>query len=454
MATCMISELPADVVFSIFLFCDIASVIFVGQTCRYLHDLAFHKSSVPNLEGASTSDLINVVKRLLTGPATWSPTSAGFTPKVSQRITLHPTIHHGPAIMHWENETRLSPSGRFVLFNNSGSLECWDVSADRMIWRYLSGWEESSTVLAFAMDEVGDADTLVIMICERSHSTSRRNHIHIIELDSRNGTQANLLRVPCPSTSYDTPFVFVNFVAPVVRGAVATVGLSPYLDVQLVLDWRAQSAFVIKCSEIHTTTMELIPGHLILQKFDSSDASIYLYLINAQDALRAHGKPLDGDAVFNSVTVNQLPKILTQEVVIPKTKASFRADQRLCVHARPLHQDAYRIWVYSAATALLCSYDLVLTPTPAWHERTRASSRTRIYNQCREIAYSGHAESFEEVLEGGPGVVHQILPPVTPAPLTPGKLDLGSASDSIDISAYSGALTFATDSDVVVLYFR
>ncbi|KAJ7164284.1 hypothetical protein C8R46DRAFT_1099222 [Mycena filopes] len=462
MASSCIPELPADVVFSIFLFCDIASVIFVGQTCRHLHDLAFHKSVwlsllhdlkrrfilsdavSPNLEEASTSDLINAVKRLLTGPDTWTPTSAGFTPEVAQRITLHPTIHLGDGILNWENEARLSPSGRFVLFNNWRSLECWDVGADRMIWAYVSRLEHSR-VLAFAVDEVVDGDALVIMICERTYSASRRNYIQIVELDPRSSTIANLLQVPCPSTSYDNPFA-----GPVIRGGVATVALSPYLNSQLVLDWKSQLAFVIDSSETDAHLMDIIPGHLILQSSDSVDASIYLYLINVQDALRAHGVPLDGDTAFNSVTVDQLPKILTQEVVIPGANPRFKADQRLCVHARPLHRDAYRIWFYSAAAALLCSYDLVLAPTPVWRERTRTPPRTGVYYQ--EIAYSGHAQSFERVPQHG--VVHQILPPIIPVSLTRGELNLGSAADPIDVSPYSGALTFATDSDVVVLYFR
>ncbi|KAJ7155174.1 hypothetical protein C8R46DRAFT_437221 [Mycena filopes] len=311
-----------------------------------------------------------------------------------------------------------------------------------MTWKYVSDLQRSM-VLVFAMEEVVNGDKLVIMICERTYSASRKNYIQIIELDPRNGINANLLQVLCPSTSYDNPFA-----APVVRGAVATVALSPYSDAQLVLDWKAQSAFVIKSSEPHTTTMELIPAYLILQTFDSVDGGIYMYLISAQDALRAHGVPLDGDTAFNSVTVNQLPKILAQEVVIPESKPPFRADQQLCVHARPLHRDAYRIWVYSAAAALLCSYDLALTPTPVWRERTRTTPRTEVYYQ--EIAYSGHAQSFERVAKRG--VVHQILPPIIPVPLTRGELDLRGAADPIDVSAYSGALTFATNSDVVVLY--
>ncbi|KAJ7149630.1 hypothetical protein C8R46DRAFT_1125648 [Mycena filopes] len=457
MATC-ISDLPADVVFSIFLYCDIASVVLVGQTCRYLHDLAFHKSVwlallqdlkrrfilsdavSPNLEESSTSELIKVVKRLLTGPDTWSPTSAGFTPEVAQKITLHPT-----GILNWETEPQLSPSGRFVLLSKLGTLECWDVGADRMTWRYLSG----SEVLVFAVDEVVDDDKLVIMTCESTYSGPRTHCIQIIELDPRTGTDTNLLKVSCPPTPYDAAFM-----GPVIRGSVATVALSTSLHFLLVLDWTVQSAFVVYTSDTRSNVADIIPGHLILQTFDTGDASTYLYLIDLWDALRIHGVPLNLSNAnafpFNSVDLNQLPKILRQEVVTPRAERSFRTGQQLYVHARPLHRDTYRIWVYSAGDALLCSYDLALTPTPVWRERTRAPSRRGVY--YRQISYSGHAQWFERV--AGRGVVHQILPPSIPAPFTRGELDLAGAADVMDVSAYSGALTFAREPNVVVLYFR
>ncbi|KAJ7149626.1 hypothetical protein C8R46DRAFT_1198640 [Mycena filopes] len=452
-----ISELPADVVFSIFLYCDIASVVLVGQTCRYLHDLAFHPSVwlallqdlkrrfilsdavSPNLEEASTSELINVARRLLWGPDTWSPTSAGFTPEVAQRITLHPTEIH-----NWQNEARLSPSGRFVLLCKWGTLECWDVGADRMTWRYLSG----SEFLVFAVDEVVDDDKLVIMTCESTYSGPRTHCIQIIELYPRSGADSNLLKVSCPTPPHSA------FMRPVICGGVATVALSWRQNLLLVLDWKAQSAFVVCTPDTQSNVADIIPGHLILQTLNTGDGSTYLYLIDLRDALRTYGVPLNllnVDAFpFNSVELNQLPKILTQEVVTPRAERSSSAEQRLYAHARPLHRDAYRIWVHSAEDALLRSYDLALTPTPVWRERTRAPSRTKLY--YRHIAYSGHTQWFERVF-GDP--VHQILPPSIPAPpLTRGELNLAGAADFTHVSAYSGALTFATESNVVVLYFR
>ncbi|KAJ7259989.1 hypothetical protein B0H12DRAFT_1231925 [Mycena haematopus] len=108
----LLSDLAPDVVFSIFACSDISSVVSAGQTCRYLHNLAFDKSvwlglfdrlrrrflvdrnCTPDLESLSTDEIIEVVRRLITGPQTWSPRELDCDPiaEVSTQITLHPTI--------------------------------------------------------------------------------------------------------------------------------------------------------------------------------------------------------------------------------------------------------------------------------------------------------------------------------------------------------------------------
>ncbi|KAJ7728332.1 hypothetical protein B0H16DRAFT_1734704 [Mycena metata] len=467
-----LSEAPPDVVFSIFIYCDIASVVSVGQTCRYLHDLSLHQSvwlalvkdlrqrfilppMIPDLEGARTMDLITLVKRTLTGPETWNPTSSGFAPQVSQRITLHPTIHLGAGILSWENEAKLSPSGHYVLFNNWQTLECWDVVADTLIWKHVSNLDRAG-VLLFAMDEPVDGDTLIIVICERTRSLERKKqvffYIEIIELDLRSGAHTSLLQLRCPDTSYDNPFA-----DPAILGNVAVVALSAYADVFLVLDWKSQSAFAVEASGTHCgILMEIVPAHLILKTRDVRDrtGSGDLYLIDIEATLRSHGAPVDlhAGAPFHPVTLDDLPKILTQSIM-PSVEGSPRTSHQLSVCRSPLHTDIYRIWVFHSHTdAVLCSYDLSLRPAtaPSWIERTRAPARHVFYHH--RIAYSGHTEFFERI-EGRPGVVSQIAPPV----LTPtrGELDLpGDCADPIDVSAYFGALTFATNSEVIILYFK
>ncbi|KAF7349488.1 hypothetical protein MSAN_01739100 [Mycena sanguinolenta] len=177
----LLSDLPADIIFSIFACCDIASVVSVSQTCRCLYALAFEKSvwlallddlrrrcildrnCTPNLETLSTAEMIEVVKRLMTGPQTWTPGEFDSVAEISRKITLHPAITLAGA---GDNTAKLLGSGRYILFTNSFRLQCWSVAEDRLIWTYTSIGDldpEDIEVQAFAAEET-DAN-LTIMVC-------------------------------------------------------------------------------------------------------------------------------------------------------------------------------------------------------------------------------------------------------------------------------------------------
>jgi hypothetical protein len=56
--------------------------------------------------------MIQVVQRLTSGPATWTPPDLdidAFT-EIPKDITLHPFIQSGPMIPTWENMAKLLPS--------------------------------------------------------------------------------------------------------------------------------------------------------------------------------------------------------------------------------------------------------------------------------------------------------------------------------------------------------
>ncbi|KAJ7669824.1 hypothetical protein DFH06DRAFT_156997 [Mycena polygramma] len=181
----LFSDLPADVVFSIFARCDIYTVVSVGQTCQYLHGLAFDKSvwlglvdnlrrrsildrhCTSSIESLSTDQLIQIVKRLVNGPETWSPQSSGSMAEVQAKITLHPSIQTGLDRAYGGNVTKLLPSGRYVLFNTSLTLGCWNVAEDRLVWKHTSAID-SARVQEFAAGRE-EGDSLVIMICLRTY---------------------------------------------------------------------------------------------------------------------------------------------------------------------------------------------------------------------------------------------------------------------------------------------
>lgn len=68
-----------------------------------------------SLQDLSASELIDLAKRTVQGPETWSHHSS--------QVNLHPNIPVGDDILHWENEAKLLPGGKWILFNNWHTLE-------------------------------------------------------------------------------------------------------------------------------------------------------------------------------------------------------------------------------------------------------------------------------------------------------------------------------------------
>ena len=128
------------------------------------------RTLIPDLEILSTSDIINLIKRLINGPKTWTSLQNSLGDAVAavyKEITLHPTIQTGPGIVHQVNDVKLLPSGRYVLFNNLRTLECWRVDDGTLIWTHPPA-QEHAGVLEFAAEELVGQGSVVIMICNRT----------------------------------------------------------------------------------------------------------------------------------------------------------------------------------------------------------------------------------------------------------------------------------------------
>ncbi|KAJ7229530.1 hypothetical protein B0H12DRAFT_225125 [Mycena haematopus] len=224
-AALLLSDLAPDVIFSIFAYCDIASVVSAGQTCRYLHDLAFDKSV--------WLGLFDSLRRSYRGRAA-----------VNKKITLHPTIRTGPGILDWENEAKLLPSGRYVLFNNCERLECWNVADDRLVWRHTSPIEHAA-VKNFAAEETDIESTIImIMVCIRTypHNQDRLNYVEIVSVDLQTGTHNCLLTARAPDSGHDNLFS-----DPVICGAFAAVSTNARSrNEYMIVNWRTQSFFVVQ----------------------------------------------------------------------------------------------------------------------------------------------------------------------------------------------------------------
>ncbi|KAJ6476841.1 hypothetical protein C8R45DRAFT_365684 [Mycena sanguinolenta] len=266
-------ELSADIIFCIFAHCDIASVVSVAQTCRYLHSLAFEKTvwivlladlrrrcildrnCTPDLETLSTAEMIGVARRLLTGPQTWSPgkLDGNSMAESSRKITLHPYTIAGNR--DW-NIAKLLRSGRYVLFTHSFRLGCWSVADDKLVWMYTTTIEDEK-VYGFAAEETEANATIMVCVCANLGSDTQRNYVEMVNLDLETGTHTSLLIARAPDSDEGGLFS-----GPVICGAlaVASMPIDAGRKCAIVLNWKEQSYFVLHGRSVGTFSS----GSLIL----------------------------------------------------------------------------------------------------------------------------------------------------------------------------------------------
>lgn len=136
------------------------------------HRSILDAASTANLQNLMTDELVGLVKRLETGPDTWTSRGPDLIPEISKEMIIHSEIQAD--ISHLGNEAKVLASGRHVLFTNAGELECWDVEEDRLVWKHLPAFKKAQ-VYKFAAEEAEGGDALTILICERTIRSGGRD---------------------------------------------------------------------------------------------------------------------------------------------------------------------------------------------------------------------------------------------------------------------------------------
>ncbi|KAF8208784.1 hypothetical protein K438DRAFT_287286 [Mycena galopus ATCC 62051] len=218
-------DLPEDIIRSIFSFCDIYRVLSMSRTNKYLRPLSLDRLvwvdlvaslwrkgfvdqlSLSDIQASSQEALVDLVKSLLTGPASWTgpviPKSRWF------RLARSPTCPivqvgakyavHPPGVLPSNlKQPKLLNGGEYVLFNNV-TLECWNVRRDELVWAYDRGGPEFQ-VAEFAAEVVDEGDSVNLIVCERSwtHSGNDQSLVQILKLDLTTGSSTPLLQKQNP----------------------------------------------------------------------------------------------------------------------------------------------------------------------------------------------------------------------------------------------------------------
>ncbi|KAF7353447.1 hypothetical protein MSAN_01533900 [Mycena sanguinolenta] len=442
----LLSNMAPDVIFSIFAYCDISSVISASQTCRYLHNLAFDKSvwlglldslrhrsildRTINLETLSVVEMIGIARGMITGPRTWTPREHDRNPivAISKTITLHRARDvETPAV----DSVKLLPSGCYVLFSTQETLECWNVAHDRLVWMHTSAVEHT-TVVDFGAEET-DTDSANIIICLHADLSNGPMHfIEMVHVDLRTGTYDYLLAARTPDSE--------PFYQPVICKALAAVRVNLGY---IVINWKTRSYLIVHSPDSLPQTT-LIPQHIIvLAPSVSGEHQIHLI---SNDTIGTYFSPtigLEDPAEFRMVSVEELPKLHTFHASSPEQ--SFEDMQ---IHASPIRDADYRVWIWGwnhrANEHGLRSYQLSIPidGAPKWRLRSQALLGTPL------VSYSGHALCYEASRRWW-----TICSPGSSAPNP--RLRLFRNPDFVDLATYSGAVTCPTvESTIMIRYYK
>ncbi|KAF7352318.1 hypothetical protein MVEN_01195500 [Mycena venus] len=484
-----LQDLVEDVLILILTECDVADAVALSATSKFLHNLAFtttvwyhlvtklaHRGFIDSgpddgfLKDLSTNQLIDLVKRTLRGPRSWSETylEPSATEKTirraanlfrrfvrkpplqpplqfplasvplveSRRIILHPEIT-GLGILYWQNKSILLPGGKFVLFNNAGRLECWSVFEDRFVWKHNPSVDNAS-VLEFSAELVED-DQAVILTCQRTWAPSRKNFVEIWTLDLKTGASNLELVSRVPDSNSYSPY---NDCA--LCGEIAAVFMLS--DDVLLINWRTNSRVMV-LDDRSPITITLVPGYLVLSMPDSRTGSEYRLAVSPYGSITSW-EPNDAqEEPSTRITVANFSVDGRDSIALP----GYITRRCLWASESPLQRGRFKVWLQVNHSTTLRSYEFVKQDTGTGVSWRFLSSilMPDNFDHPKGITFSGH------VL--GSCTSHfglEVFPPVPANKNSPRRtVDSLTRSDYVYLSPFSGTLTYSTEKELVVVYY-
>ncbi|KAJ6609020.1 hypothetical protein B0H10DRAFT_511334 [Mycena sp. CBHHK59/15] len=191
---------------------------------------AFQYSEITN---CSTAELIQMAKRLVTGPETWSRRTV--TPAVWREISLKPTSIGG-GTNPTEYSIRLLPGGRHVMVeDHNGGFECWSVETGSLVWTH------AGRIGGYSVEVSDGGDSAVLLLVHYY-----ANEFSIVHVDLCMGHSNVLFRMPHG--------VHIGFTKnPVLFGDFFSVYLClPDAAVVLLVNWREERYIIFHGSSCRT----------------------------------------------------------------------------------------------------------------------------------------------------------------------------------------------------------
>ncbi|KAJ7114475.1 hypothetical protein C8R44DRAFT_855693, partial [Mycena epipterygia] len=478
-------DLPEDVILDILAICEVSSVLSVSQTNKYLHLLAFtptlwmslvedlrHRGffdrlSSTDVRSMSTRSLVALVRRLVVGPETWSPSrnqsprptllsrilgtltrhrrlpsEASPPVKPCVQVVLHPPVRR-------DAQVKILRGGRHVLFcdvdaQGTGVLKCWRVADDSLVGTYRSGLPFHG-VRSFEAEVLHGGDHANIVLCVYEDALDP-SIVEVIRWNFATGMIELLSRTEYTGCIFWNPKICSGIAA----AHVYDLGQKKHMHV--IIDWRAQRYYEVLGRG--KESIELIPGYFILTW--TSDGMTQKISVVAITSLPGSWTSVVQRNTAYPVQLSSIPHVASHTIICPGE--IMRSALIFGVHESPLQTGTYRVWIClpymprppDANNELLCRFRVCL-PTTSGHQSTwQEQSRTPLASIFRAsgISYSGHTEAtiWDPHTPG-----HRILPPITHS--TPIMLQIPEDS-AADIGPYSGAVGYFTAQAFVLSYFE
>ncbi|KAF8062435.1 hypothetical protein FPV67DRAFT_271106 [Lyophyllum atratum] len=444
--------LVEDVFVKVLCSCDIATVLTCSLASRTLYSLSTSKhvwlallsdlhrrgfiDLLPEqrLEDLSTHELLNLAKRTVHGPKTWS-TPDESPPVVARSIILKPDIREGPGIPTWDNEPQLLPGGQFILFQHEGALECRSTADDRLIWEYKPSWSRAD-VQDYSTEMVDDGQSVVMLLGIRTFETTRKNYLEVVKLDLQTGSSTSLLTRTAPpaDSNDDMPYSRLKL-----QGDFAIVFMRSHPGL-MTLQISTSAWSILKVSPTFFE-IALVPEHIVVLRHGITPSTLDLSIWR--------GDALVGYEAESASSIDMIDPVTS--IAIGNSIPQPPADFRLVSFLSPLSDDSSTMWAVvssrSAPASLIYKYHVS-------HPRAQALSIAHISSwglpdSVQFRARDGFSITFAGFVDLYEGRTDKIMS------LRGGSKTVNHPDgERPHLSGYSGAMTYATWLEVVVNYYE
>ncbi|KAJ7246788.1 hypothetical protein B0H12DRAFT_1125821 [Mycena haematopus] len=319
-------------------------------------------------------------------------------------------------------------------------MEGWRVADRTLLWEYVAAMEQTQ-VLGFNVGETDGGKTLIIMVCGRSSQPTGVliDFLEMVRLNVQTGTHESLLVAHLGKS--DAPGgLFAYPINPIVNGPIAVAEAEN--DSIIIVDWRARSYCILQCHDDERMKFALIPQHIILMVRLSESGKDKIHLIST-DTLGLYWIPIIGTSPVtvecSSVLVDDIPKLST----IQNTNAE-QSFSKILAHESPIRDGDYRIWILCSNKGLR-SYRLSIPNNggdPQWFERSWSVDKDYV---AKFVSYSGHLYYVQSKILSASPLLETVRDP---------GVEVDAFGEWVEVSAYSGAMTYFNKTALVIQYFK